>query len=126
NFFQRTMISIMWRGHRITSRTTQIATVGYFHNRQTTVLLVVHTKSAIVRTTIIHVRPEMNRRFGSFVVIADVFVIFDIGRQQSFEKTVFGTAFVHPNFFVLNDDFRTYTFQTFGTKTDGVIIISII
>ena len=103
------MSSVSWRRTRVTSRAGEVAAIGDFNNRQTRMLLVVRTQTAIIRAAVVRFGVEGIRHFRRLVVVADVFVIFGIVCNQHFAVAVFGAALQHKNVVFLKNYFGVYS-----------------
>src|SRR5690606_15284100 len=104
-FIQSSVPSVSWGRTSITSRAGEVASIGDFNNRQTRMLLVVWTQTAIIRAAVMRFCIEGIGHFRRLVVVSDVFVIFGIVGNQDLAVAVLGAALQHKNIVFLKNYF---------------------
>src|SRR6185312_11075686 len=109
----------------VTGGATQITTVCYFDDGKASVLLMVRTESAVIRAPEMRFGIETQWHFRRVVVIADLFIRGNGGRDDHFGMAVLRTALQHVNLPVFEDDLGVDAAQTLGTETLRKIIIGI-
>ncbi|GJM34640.1 MAG: hypothetical protein DHS20C18_36410 [Saprospiraceae bacterium] len=123
--FQGTVPAVGRGGGCVAGRAAQVAAVGNLDQGEAGMLLVIGTEAAIIRTAIVDFGIESSWIFGSFVVVADVFVIFHISSYQYALAAVLRAAFEHVDFIVFKNDFGFDTAQTFWAETEGEVVIDV-
>ena len=111
--------------HGVTGRAAQITTVCYFDNGKASVLLMVRAKSAVIRAAEMSFGIETQGHFGRLVIIADLFIIGNVGCDDHFGMAMFGTTLQHVNFPLFEYDFGVDAAQTLGTEALRKVIIGI-
>ncbi len=85
----------------------------------------VGAQTTIKRATVLHRGIETPRVFRSFVVVADVFVVFNVVGNFHLKKTVLRAGFAHDDLAIFKDNFRINPAQALRAKADGVVVIGV-
>lgn len=99
----------MRAAHGIAGGALKIAPVCNLNNSKATVLFMILAKTTIVWAAVMRFGIKMQGRFRWLVIIAQVFVIFNICGNKDFFKTVGRAVFQHKNFTIFKNNFSIYS-----------------
>jgi hypothetical protein len=125
DFFEGAMAAVGGAAFGVAGGAGEVAAVRYLNHGEAGVLLVVGAEAAVVGAAVVRGHVEAPGRLAGLHVVANAFVVLDVGGDAHLLPPVLGAALEHVHGPVFKDDFGLDAPQAVRAQAQGEVVVGV-